>query len=485
MKRGAKMLILLALLIALAGGYVLVNRMNRRDEAAEESGSFPLAEGELTALHWERDGETYDFEKFNDTWADADDASFPVDQDALDGMAERLTTLEADRRLADVADAADYGIGEDSFSITAGWSDGSSTTYAQGDATPFDDGWYLRSSADEGCVYVTDASLDAMFAETRLDLAEQEELPEVEEPERLNVGGRLTAVRDGGDGFEPNQRWYEEATGEPLDDIAVDELASTLGELEWQSLVSVDASEEELAAWGLDDASALSVSLSNADAERALLLGLDDETGARFARLPGSSMVYTVSAEGTQALVEASAESLWRPELAALEYDDVQSFEFELDGQTLKFPAEEEAKAADAGVEPKAGDSEVADGAEAEAATDAEVSDAADGVEVADDADAAEGADAGDAASDAEAEPDPAEALWQRVSGLTATARAEGEPGDLLLTLRVTGESGVERIFTFWECDVDSYIADDGLRRLLVPAADVDALIRALRQQLR
>ncbi len=464
MKRGAKLLILLALLIALAGGYALVNQMNRKSEAAEESGSFPLAVGELTALHWERDGETYDFEKSGDAWVDSDDADFPVDQGALDDMASRLTTLEANRRLANVADAAGYGIGEDSFSITAGWSDGSSTTYAQGDATPFDDGWYLRSSADEGAVYVTAASLDAMFAETRLDLAEREALPEVEEPERLTIGGRLAAVRDGGDGFEPNQRWYEETTGEPLDDIAVDELASILGGLEWQSLVSVNASEEELAAWGLDDASALPASISNADAERALLLGMDDETGARFARLPGSRMVYTVSTEDTQKLVAAGADSLWRPELAALEYGDVQSFEFELDGQTLRFPAEEEAEATDG----------------ADAAVNATGAPDAEAPEASPDADATEAG-----APDASTEPDPAESLWQRVSGLTATARAGGDAGNLLLTLRVTGKSGAERIFTFCEYDVDSYAADDGLRHLLVPAADVDALIRALRQELR
>lgn len=423
MKRLYKILLLCLVFALLLGGYALVLRMNARTvEVAEESGSFALIEREADALTGLRWGDC-DFIRQDGAWVNADDASFPVDQATMDDLAERFLTLEANRKLTDVVDVSVYGISEDSFSVTASWSDGGETVYALGDATPFDDGYYLQCSDDAGAVYATPSALDAVFAESLTDLAAWEEIPKVESANRLAIGATLDVVRSEDENrFDPGQDWYDAATGEPMDDAGIEEVLSTLTGLSWQELLTVSATESELSEWQLDDTNATVVTASGDDGQEcALLLGGEDADGDRYARLPGSGMVYAISADSANRLLAATGDNLRSAELFTIESENVKEFTAMLDGQEHSF--------------------EMPDGTEAEA-------------------------------------------LWERIAALNSSGRSEDVPaGEALFELYVTNASGASLSCAFYAHDVASYVAalSDG-RVLLVPADDVDALIRALRQ---
>lgn len=441
MKRSVKSIILLGVLAALLGSYRLVDRATQRAEVSAEAGSFDLVErsaDELNAIAWTNEGVEYRFVREEAGWAKDGDAAFPVNQQAVEEMAERLTSLQADRRLRDVEKMEDYGFSEDSFAVTAEWTDGETSRYVLGDATPFGDGWYLRIDGEDTVVYTAGASLEAMFAERDIDLAELEEIGSVENAAALQVGDGLELVyRAQGSDFDPDQHWYG-ADGEPMDDAGVEALLIDIDSLQWQELRAVNVAEEEMAQYGLDDGSATLIRVTGDDGARVdICIGAMDDAGDYYARLSGSGMVYTLDGGSVDAIFASDAEALWNDAIFPLEYEDLRQFSRVLNGEErLYLPAD----------------------------------DANEGAE-----DAAETVESG--------ETDETEALWQQISALRATDRGNGEVGgEVLLEIEAINVDGASLRCAFYGYDVDSYLAvtsED--RSLLVPADDVDRLIRALR----
>lgn len=184
LKRSMKTVILLGVLALFIGGYYLVSSLTQTQSVTEEEGAFALSDislDTLAGMSWTRDETEYHFVQNEEgLWEKSDDAAFPVNQEALEALAEDLTGLEATRRLENVGELADYGLEEPVFSLTAQLSDGSSLTYAMGDETAFADGYYMSVSNEEGVLYIVEDSLDDLFSDNLTALAQLEEIPEAE-----------------------------------------------------------------------------------------------------------------------------------------------------------------------------------------------------------------------------------------------------------------------------------------------------------------
>lgn len=435
MKRGVKSLILLAVLVALLGSYGIVSKMSEQAEVNEEAGSFALFEKsaeDISALSWTNSGAQYRFVRGEDGWEKDGDAAFPVNQQAVEDMAARLAGMQASRRLTGVENTADYGLTDDSFAVTAEWADGETTRCSLGDETPFADGWYLRIDGEDGVVYTAASSLEAMFAETDVDLAELEKIDSVENAASLQIGDSLNLVYHEEGGFDTDRHWFS-TDGEPMDDAAVDALLTEINSLEWQELCVVNATEEELGTYGLDEANATLLSLrGDDDASLDIYLGATNDAGDYYARLPGSGMVYTLDGDSTQDILASNVDALWSNDIFTPEYDAIQQFSCVVNGVEQLFQH-----------------------TNTKEAEEAEATEAA----------------------------DPYEALWEQIRDLCATSRSDAQAdSDALLTITAINLDGMEQTCSFYDYDVDSYLAViDGERRLLVPADDVDKLIRALR----
>lgn len=435
MKRSVKTLLLLCVLLICVGGYWLLQQQSSVDTVSETTGEFDLnakVVDDLTGMSWVKDDVTYDFVKTDGVWAKADEATFPVDQDALNALAEDLLDLTATRKLEDVTSPADYGLAEPAFTVTATWSDGTSTDYAMGDETPFSDGYYLQLSDQSDVIYTIAASLSSTFADTLTDLAQKETLPEVDTVTRLALGDSLDVTwSETSRGINPDQHWYDTATGEPL----------------------TDADVEDLSTYGLTDAEAKQLALYNdTEAALTLLLGNEDENGDIYARLPDSTMVYTVAAEDVSSLMSASLDTLWSKTLLSLPYDQLQEAVFTTSTTSRV-------------LHPQAGEDAAADDA---ASSDNEAL-----------------ATATDAATDEETEEpvDPDEELWNSLTALQATDRlTSGTLGNTVLSVQVTDVNGLTVTLVFSEYDVDSYVATMDGRSLLVSADEVDKLVRTVKQ---
>ena len=107
MKRGKRALILAGVLAVLVLVYVGVQKgvSSQPEAVTEESGAYPLTSHtaeELTSLQWSfgdgEEQETLHFVKADGQWRVEGNEAFPVKQDSVEGLAETLTALKADRR---------------------------------------------------------------------------------------------------------------------------------------------------------------------------------------------------------------------------------------------------------------------------------------------------------------------------------------------------------------------------------------------------
>ena len=449
MKRGKRALILAGVLALLVLAYVGVQKsVSRPETVAEESGTYPLTSHtaeELTSLQWSSgDGEeqeTLHFIKADGQWQADGDEAFPVKQDSVEALAETLTALEADRKLENVEKPEDYGLSKPSFSLTAGWSDGTETVYAMGDETPFGDGYYLSLSGEDGTVYTVADSLSDAFSGTLLSFAQMEELPAVETATRLVVGDTLDVegtARETED-EEAALCWTWKATGEKLDGSEVEALIDEIKNLSWTELKAVNADDEALSGYGLTDEQATGITLYDGETiVWKLLAGAEAEEGGRYVRLPDSAMVYTADVD---ALLEADVDSLYDAALTGLTAEEVSTISVKAGEQVWEYAADS-AEAAD------------------------ETSDAS-----------------GNTETETTAETPRWEQLFEKLSAMKATGRVAGTPGTTpVLEAQIVTQTGGKENFAFFLYDESSYLMPINENTGYLFSADkVDQLLRTLR----
>ena len=449
MKRGKRALILAGVLALLVLAYVGVQKsVSRPETVAEESGTYPLTSHtaeELTSLQWSSgDGEEQEalhFIKADGQWQADGDEAFPVKQDSVEALVETLTALEADRKLENVEKPEDYGLSKPSFSLTAGWSDGTETVYAMGDETPFGDGYYLSLSGEDGTVYTVADSLSDAFSGTLLSFAQMEELPAVETATRLVVGDTLDAEGTAREteGEEAALCWTWKATGEKLDGSEVEALIDEIKNLSWTELKAVNADDEALSGYGLTDEQATGITLYDGETiVWKLLAGAEAEEGGRYVRLPDSAMVYTADVD---ALLEADADSLYDAALTGLTAEEVSTISVKAGEQVWEYAADS-AEAAD------------------------ETSDAS-----------------GNTETETTAETPRWEQLFEKLSAMKATGRVAGTPGTTpVLEAQIVTQTGGKETFAFFLYDESSYLMPINENTGYLFSADkVDQLLRTLR----
>ena len=449
MKRGKRALILAGVLAVLVLVYVGVQKgvSSQPETVTEESGSYPLTSHtaeELTSLQWTSgDGEeqeTLHFVKTDGQWRVEGNEAFPVKQDSVEGLAETLTALKADRKLENVEKPEDYGLLEPAFTLTAGWSDGTETVYSMGDETPFGDGYYLSLSGEDGTVYTVADALSGDFSGSLLSFAQSEELPAVENVTRLVVGDTLDMEGTAETAEEEaSLRWVWKATGEKLDGDEAEALIDEAKNLSWTELKAVNADDEALSGYGLTDEQATAITLYDGETiVWKLLAGAEADEGGHYVCLPDSAMVYTAD---VAFLLEADVGSLYDAALTELTAEEVSTISVKAGDQLWEY--------------------------------------AADIVET-----AAENSDAnGDTDTETAAETPRWEQLFEKFSAMKATGRVAETPGTTpVLEAQIVTRTGGKETFAFFLYDESSYLMPiNETTGYLFSADKVDQLLRVLR----
>ena len=241
------------------------------DPDEEEEGIALAAPETPTQLSWTDDSGTLTLENGGENgWTYADDTAFPLDQTVPEDMTAALSSASASRQIDTPESMEDYGLDEPVLTITALDEDGTEYTYAFGDVNELTGEYYLLCNGDENTVYLVGSELHDAFNLDLYDMVEMEDLPEFGSVTALSVeqpSGSLSLRYEAdstGLSYDADKHWFLEQGDDllALDSSKVSSLTSSITGLYWKSCLTYNADDEELAAWGLDDDSAVSITAS-------------------------------------------------------------------------------------------------------------------------------------------------------------------------------------------------------------------------------
>lgn len=314
MHRSKRLLILVGVLAVVCAAAFLATRVQEQQEQVEASGETVLAidAGNVASLAWTSGEAEYAFHK-DETWIYDADEAFPVSAEALEELLAPFSSFNAAFVIRDVTDYAQYGLEEPECTIEIGTAE-ASYTIALGDMSAMDDQRYV--SIGDGNVYlaVTDP-MDA-FAVELSDLIDNDEIPQMDTVTALSLTGAveesIAYVEAGGPSYSDEDVYFLQSGEEslPLDTDLVEDYLGGIRELVLTDYATYNATEIELASFGLNDP-ALTVTVEYEQQAEAAEEGAEPETTAGTLALHIGRVEEEAeeSAEETDAAAEETEES--------------------------------------------------------------------------------------------------------------------------------------------------------------------------------
>lgn len=302
-KKKKQAVILLGVLAILLAALFALRTVNRRTEEAEtkkaaEQKIYVTDISDMTKIRYQSGTDGMAFEKTADqeTWIYMEDPDFPLAQQYPEEMENTFEKLEVKRELKDGDELSSYGLDEPQYQVTLTDQDGTETTLYFGNAV--DDGYYLTVD-DTKTVYTVGNVID-VFQHSLEEMAQLDEYP--------NIGsGNLkkeTITQNGG------TTTYDSENEDDAEAIAA--VAGGLGAVKLSSAADYSVADADLAKYSLDETSRITVEAvyTENDKENVLRLyiGSNDGSGNRYVMINDSRIVYLISEEICDNILNAGEE---------------------------------------------------------------------------------------------------------------------------------------------------------------------------------
>lgn len=286
--RQKKTLIILILvfagLLALYAGL----RMYQKKQSAQKSSADKLIiknMSDLTSISY-NNGQDLSFVKRNGTWFYEKDSEFPVEQSYLTSMASQFQKIEAVRKLKNGDSLKDYGLEQPAYTIRVKDKKGTQTTYYIGNTSG--DNYYLTLD-DKSTVYTVSADLLSGLSYSLNDMMQTDTFP------TLSSGNLKKVVITNGS----RKKTYTSKSKNDMDSIA-----GGLGVFTFGDCQNYSVKDKDLAKYGLDSDSRVTVDITYKDTETkkskslTLYIGSKDKSGENYyVKLKDSKMVYLSDAD--------------------------------------------------------------------------------------------------------------------------------------------------------------------------------------------
>lgn len=353
MKRMKKLLTLLAVLVLILGATYLAGKWNPEKEAEEstETVIFTLDADSVTQLGWNY-GEEILFDRTEDGWVLAEDANFPVDASYLSTMLDMLGEISSSRTIENVEDWDQYGLEVPVCTVTV--TTDTTSVLEIGNETAMGGERYF--SIGDGNAYLVDESVLSPFCYKLYDVLEYERIPTMTDVTGMEVVSEsqsytLSCQENTGLTYFGEYAWVME--GRILDTDLTEDLITSFMDYSWLECVNYYA--EDLAYYGMEDPAVTitlnyyeSVSVSTGEVDEdgdpvfetrkdpvSFTLEIGNANGScRYAKLPGSRMIYTISGSLVETLLNTTYYDLRPDEVLELDWDEVTSVDIILDGET-------------------------------------------------------------------------------------------------------------------------------------------------------
>lgn len=345
--------------------------MEERQERIKNSGEVILTipEEDVTSLSWEHGGATLAFHK-EDVWKYDADGAFPVSEEAIHELLEQFQAFGAAFVIEDVEDYGQYGLDDPVCTIDLE-TETRSYQILLGDYSEMDALRYI--SIGDGNAYLAQSDPMDRFDTTLEQMIENDRLPSFDRVTEIRfAGGENYSVvyeEGGANTYASDDVYFARQDGKdlPLDTSRVESYLWLIRSMSLNRYVSYNASEEELAGYGLDDPD-LSVSVTytpedggdggestvvvhiSRDAETKAAMAEAAESGdgegtgisAGYVRLGDSRIIYQISADRYEELMAAAYDDLRHTGVFWADFADVWQIDISLDGAQYTFSSEED-----------------------------------------------------------------------------------------------------------------------------------------------
>lgn len=380
MTRKKRLIVLGCVLLAAVAAAVGLSLYTERSEQIAESGEvvFELPVEEVTSMSWEYtndDDELVSLAFTNDGgWTYDADGAFPVDGEAITGLLEYFEALQAAFVIDEVTDYGQYGLDDPLCTIDIAVGE---TEYeiAVGNYSELDYQRYI--SLGDGRVYLVNDDPMDYYKLTLDELMLDDTIPSFVDTERVEFSGAENYVierdEDGGS-YRDDDVYYTD--GEVLDTDSVNSYVTYIASLALEEYYTYNASEEDLAATGLDepelsvridypestdgDAEMLSFTIAFSRSAEDKLTDWDevieameageeaagetaeptDEDAVAYLRVGESPIIYEISYDTFTALMECSYDDLRHEELFPAETEDITALTVTMDGESYELTSE-------------------------------------------------------------------------------------------------------------------------------------------------
>ena len=376
MNRAKRLYILLGVLAAACIAAFAVLHLEQRQEEIAESGETVLEidPDAVQSLSWEYEGETLAFHRDGDGWRYDADEAFPVDGEKIQELLGQFEAFGAAFVITDVEDYAQYGLDDPTCTIQLATED-ESYTIELGNYSNMDEQRYV--STGDGNVYLAVSDPLDVYDTDLSGLIANDQVPDWTQVTGLTFAGEqdyaVTRQEDSGQSYSAEDVYFTQRDGEslPLDTDLVEGYLRSLQSLALTDYVTYNATDEELAACGLDEPQlTVTVDYTGEDADGAETSGsfvlhisrdpeelaqaqADEESGSEetedseeeitaYARVGESQIVYRLSGSDYEALMAASYDELRHQEVLWADFAGVTRLDLSLEGEEYTITAQGE-----------------------------------------------------------------------------------------------------------------------------------------------
>lgn len=293
-KKNRTLLALLLVIVVLGACYLGIKAYNQNQKEAaaleEEANKIYMTNVENAALlRYDIGNGEMAFESEDDVWVVQDDPDFPLAQTYVQAIVAEFGNLQAERKLEDGDELACYGLDEPAYWIELTDEDGTATLIRVGDPTSEDyTSFYAMVNEDETVYTISSTSLDYLDYALE-DMAQLDMMPTIGSGNLL----RETITADG------ESVTYDAENDDDAEAIA--KVAGGLGALSLDTEADYSVSDEDLAQYGLDETSRITVEAvyTNDEEEETVTLFFGGESGqdTTYVMIGESCIVYEVTTE--------------------------------------------------------------------------------------------------------------------------------------------------------------------------------------------
>ena len=356
MKRFKKLGVLLGVLVVACIATFALTHYEEEQEQIKNSDAIILEipTDSVTSLSWEYEEEgSLSFHKGEDGWLYDEDEAFPVSEEKVHDILSEFEAFGVSFIIENVEDYSQYGLDEPEMTYHIGTEE-ASYDMKLGAFSTMDQQRYV--DIGDGNVYLVSEDPMDYVSSALSDMILDDDTPGFENVVDIRFEGAenymIQRLEDTDYSYSENDVYFTQKNGEylPLDKSAVTQYLNTITSLDLLSYVTYNATEEELAEYGLDEPElTVTVNYTQTDqasedgeqipgtcvihisrnpeelaaAEEAEAKGEEAEDVSMYVRIGDSQIVYSLDSVDYGILSDASYDDLRHQKVFWADFEDV------------------------------------------------------------------------------------------------------------------------------------------------------------------